>query len=345
MSTFSTSLVSKSFFLSFCLFLPLFIQAKTYTVSNNPETPGQYSSVQAAIDAAAAGDTLLLQGSPVVYGNFSVTKTLTLIGPGHHPEKQNPLVAICNGIYIQANDCKFYSLVVTNLITASSARRNNITIAFCNIGAINTSDSGGNNWTIINNRIVNIDNESGAPILISNNIIVGSIRGCWQSTLIRNNLFIGTGRTSYGITNAPTGGIVANNIFYNKNLSIQGTYSNTQYQNNLTYIPNSSFTFPKENGNLSENNLENVNPLFVNVPADATTFSYTHNYRLQAASPARNKGNDGRDIGIYNLGAFSMTGELPHQPVIRTMTIQNPNVPSGGALRVSATISRAVLGN
>jgi len=42
--------------------------AAILTVNNNSTSPGQYTSLQAAITAAHAGDTLLVSGSNTDYG-------------------------------------------------------------------------------------------------------------------------------------------------------------------------------------------------------------------------------------------------------------------------------------
>jgi hypothetical protein len=360
MTTFSTSLLKKSFLLCFAVCSTLLIQAKTFTVSNNPETPGQFGDINAALGSSlvTTGDTLLIQGSPISYGDMTVSKALTLIGPGHHPQKQNPLTATFSNISINVDNVKIYGLVVNGFIRAydatnSSVPRINITISYCNVTEIRASrtlnfESPANNWFIFNNIVKRIINENGYAMLIHNNVITSYVRYCANSVSIKNNLFIGTGITQASIQSAPIGGRIVNNIFYNigfyENANI-GTLGNTVYQNNLTYTAGSSFLFPRGNGNIIEGNLENTNPLFINVPANTSAFSYDHNYRLQTTSPAHNAGNDGTDIGLYGLTPFSSTGELPQQPVIRTLSILNPNVPSGGALRVSATISRATTGN
>ena len=41
--------------------------AATITVSNNFNSPAQYTDIQEAVDAAASGDTILIAGSPTTY--------------------------------------------------------------------------------------------------------------------------------------------------------------------------------------------------------------------------------------------------------------------------------------
>lgn len=54
-----------------------------------PVNPGQYTTIQAAIDAASSGDTILVAGSAIQYNGATITKSITLIGAGYNPDKQN----------------------------------------------------------------------------------------------------------------------------------------------------------------------------------------------------------------------------------------------------------------
>jgi hypothetical protein len=56
--------------------------AGVITVSNVSNRPAQYTGLQAAVDAAAAGDTILITGGGANYGNVTLVKRLVLIGEG-----------------------------------------------------------------------------------------------------------------------------------------------------------------------------------------------------------------------------------------------------------------------
>ncbi|HJS55472.1 MAG TPA: hypothetical protein VJ765_13050, partial [Chitinophagaceae bacterium] len=47
--------------------------ATVRTVSNNPATIAQYSTIQAAVDASSSGDTVYIHGSPSAYAAFTIT--------------------------------------------------------------------------------------------------------------------------------------------------------------------------------------------------------------------------------------------------------------------------------
>ena len=57
-------------------------QSKVLTVSNNTNSPGQYTDLQAACDAAVSNDTLYVHASEKDYGSIYIRKRLVLIGEG-----------------------------------------------------------------------------------------------------------------------------------------------------------------------------------------------------------------------------------------------------------------------
>lgn len=59
------------------------LKATTHTVDNNDGSSAQYTDLQAAVDAAQPGDTLLIAGSPTSYSNVTIRKQLVLIGKGY----------------------------------------------------------------------------------------------------------------------------------------------------------------------------------------------------------------------------------------------------------------------
>ncbi len=60
----------------------LTVSAKIWRVNNIPGVNADFTTLQAAHDGAAAGDTLHLEGSPNSYGNLNCNKKLAIIGPG-----------------------------------------------------------------------------------------------------------------------------------------------------------------------------------------------------------------------------------------------------------------------
>lgn len=76
----------KQFFLFLLTCLGVNVFATVRTVSNNPTTIAQFSTIQAAVDVSVNGDTIYVQGSPTPYSGFTIQdKRLTIIGPGWYP--------------------------------------------------------------------------------------------------------------------------------------------------------------------------------------------------------------------------------------------------------------------
>ena len=63
--------MSKSIILTIFLYFYInFSSASEWTVSNNPNIPAQYTSIQEAIDEAQNGDKILVHASPNFYAGF-----------------------------------------------------------------------------------------------------------------------------------------------------------------------------------------------------------------------------------------------------------------------------------
>jgi predicted nucleic-acid-binding Zn-ribbon protein len=319
--------------------------ATIITVSNAPNSPGQYTDLQEALDAANPGDTIYVSGSLTSYGNIEIEKQITLIGAGFNPNNQyNEKSELMSVVLKSDNDpvnptnasssviMGFKIFSITNSfhnIDSIQIFRNEIT------NSISISSYYSTNWIIKNNILSSISTSSGSNIyatdfIISNNIIKNSIYNFKSSTVvIANNIFTqGFNFTQVSLAN------IQNNIFYG------GSTANCSY---CTFIKNISVgaanTFDYGT-NTSIGNFTNVNPMFVDVPS--TTFNFANDYHLQPSSPGIDAGTDGTDIGIYGgMYPFPSGGDVPWQtspmpalPQITNMVILNGTLPSAGTLQI-----------
>lgn len=82
--------------------VPLCIAQSTIKVADNnfnaPTGANVFPTLQEAINAALAGDTIHVQPSPTAYGNAVIDKQLTLIGIGFNVDKDIPLTSIVGNI-------------------------------------------------------------------------------------------------------------------------------------------------------------------------------------------------------------------------------------------------------
>jgi hypothetical protein len=108
--------------------------------------------------------------------------------------------------------------------------------------------------------------------------------------------------------------------------------------NNLSIGADNIFDYNENTAN--DENLVNVDPLFIDV--SSYTFDFAYDYHLQEGSPCIGAGTDEEDMGIYGgMYPFPSGGDVPFQtspmpsmPQIVNMTILNYVVPADGTLEV-----------
>ncbi len=313
--------------------------ATVRTVNNNNPSPGQYSSIQTAVTASVAGDTIYVSGSTVSYNNFSVDKALTIIGTGHKPQNQNTSVSIVDNISLSttaASGSKFIGLNMNYLYTTANGITN-ILIERCLVRAyIDVNNYSHTFWYIQGNVFINSTanisfNNTGSinHIFIKNNCFNGSLNELSYSTYntdiyVQNNLFLKNGNAFSGNNFYIN---IYNNIFYRANTIPYTTSCN--WQKNTSYQSQADGTFP------SGINLTNTNPLFVNFPNAGDNYDYAYNFNLQATSPLINYGLDGTNANIYGGDVYFEKNGIPPIPQIRELNILTPTVAAGGTLNIN----------
>jgi hypothetical protein len=309
--------------------------AKVLTVSNSASSGGQYTSLQAAIDAAALDDTIYVHGSTDSYGSVSITKRLVIIGAGYAPQgTQLNLASTIISINIDSltttipvnpvSNTKLIGLEVTN-INCNDNNINGILIDRCMISG--TIYVKGKNWILRNSLINTIYIYNYPNCLIVGNII-NTLNNSNQSTVfISNNIFV-TG-SFYDISYA----ILSNNIFWSTTPLTGFTYCT--FNNNVTYAGTAQVL--PYGSNSGANNI-NANPQFVSTIPSSNVYTASmpnYDWHVGAASPCKNTGTDGSDIGIYG-GSYPManlTGAYKI-PQITEMIIQEVLLPVNGTLTV-----------
>lgn len=350
----------------FCVIIAMNTFATIRTVSNNPDRPGQFTNVDAAIAASGSGDTIYVHGSQFTYPDFSVTKRLVIIGAGYNSNNQFNLPTVVSTIWLNRDTGlqNASGTVITGFLITSQIRNNgnpgvdNITI-FRNrinngIYTYNASISSiySNGWLIYNNIVSQILGGSGGAtsastgnITIQNNIITSNITGfSMSSVLIDHNVFHGNDAlsTMYYST-------VTNNIFIRTTgNAFTNSVSFCTFNNNLSNLTTVSPTAPTNsflgNNNSGAGNFVAVDPLFVNV-TNLNTYATTFDYRLQASSTIRNAGTDVTDLGIYGgarpfpsggaSGSGYDTSALPPIPQVTEVNIFNASLQPGTPLNVN----------
>lgn len=332
------------FLISACLFLPITLVSQNYlTVDNRPNTGAQYSSISAAVTAAAVGDVILIHPSATSYGNVTVNKTLSLIGLSHNPENSSDNQnAKLGGIILtgSATNSVVSGLEFSSITSTSPTDCSGITISNNKIlSSVSGASANNNNWVIEGNIFETASvnpNVNSNGWLIKNNIFDNTsyalVSANDQISFINNLVILSNGN----FANNATDTIIDNNIFIleGNTITINLVNSSLQFNNCLTRNT-SGLTVAALNGN---NNLDNVNPGFSFALADISDY-YNNDYNVSGA--AVNAGTDGTDLGVFGANfTFDVQGRPDDYPYMTTLNISNPSVPMGQNIDVTFTAEK-----
>ncbi len=251
-------------------------KATVRTVSSNPSTLGQFSTIQAAIDASNSGDTVYVYGSPNVYPNFTITdKVITVLGPGWSPDKNLPLQAVVTGADIRNSPAggspdgsELHGLVFTSTVIVSrnavsgDIGTNNIRLVRCQFGGVVQWDLSSSGFLV-----------EGCVFYNSQNF---NTSATYQNFLFQNNYFFFStcclGQQFNGLTNSVNVRF-DHNLFASSNNAGGGTVA--AFNNNCRFL---TFT----------NNLFNQVNAGINVSFSTFNNNITNNITLNSSNAASN---------------------------------------------------------
>jgi len=344
--------------------------ATVWTVNNNGNSPGQFTTLQAAINAASNGDSIYVEPSPVDYGNITVPRKLFLFGGGGAP------------VSYQVNNRTTIDGVTFNTQTSfpvSSSSGSQVEGFYIGGGGVNVSCNM-SNITVMRNEITGGLNICGVDtnIIIADNILSNcqvyftSNFNNDNTILVANNFFNMSGSQAMfennGSQDQETGVQFLNNIVYGNSTSLSNSdaffrtlndasiknnifycqggtgafvsgCNGCTFQNNLTYSPNTTQTLP-DAGNGGTGNINNTSPGFTNGPAVYTVISsdqlYNYNWHLTSGSAGHNAGSDGTDVGIYG-GPYPFPNfeTITRLPQMRFLQISNPTIQPGANVHIN----------
>lgn len=314
------------------LLLPLSALAATLRVNNTPDTAADYPTIQAAINAAADGDTILIEGSATPYSPFTVTnKRLSLIGPGY---------GLAANLGTPANKLGAIISSTTSYVRTSSASAGTANGSLV-MGLEFSGDlvlDGCINVTVARNLFNSFASGrvtlNGASNLVSQCYFLGSSGPAIQfsstasGAKVENCMLPQIGMSTYG-GGAPITVYLRNNLLYSlsesgavvvaENNIFLGSVSPTsssQYRNNLfsSSVPSNI----NGSGNLGPVNFSTVMPAYQNSAA-----SFDGRYKIGPATPptggtnpAFNAGTDGTHIGPFGGSNPYILSGIPPLPTI-----------------------------
>jgi len=330
-------------------FAPAYSQT-LFIANSNPGAVGGTNvylganAINSAIASAVAGDIIYVVPSGVTYSGVVLNKSVTIIGGGFNPDKQGGNVTTLSSVNVSANNVRISGLHVMGDIYFSGSF-SNIMIDKCRFRSASVDISSGLSNVIIQNCIAGEDSPSAfslflqnasSNVRISNNILYcpsnfsGSIRNLNGAT-VENNVLIGYGLTGGALAFDNVSNCnIQNNIFFAVSPAGTATFSNNDFNNNLSF-GSSSEAFSVDNGNTSTANITGQDPLFINLPA-GTSYSFNYDPSLQTGSPARGAGVDGVDMGLFGgLNPFDVYGTS--LPLVQKIITPNTN-PQGTNMNV-----------
>ena len=343
--------MKKSILLLSITAMVLSTKANVLTVSNDNVNPGQYTSVNAAMAAANAGDTLLIQGTPYNYGTLTLTKKLVFIGAGHNPiDRQNTNPTIFDNIELQdgSMDSKFYGLSV-NDVNFRNSNADNILFSNCRIRSVvyfhahdcdnNTFD--GCVFSRQNTSNFDAQNQRVSGLIVQNSVLHGTFQYFPNSggyNYVNYCLFLNSNNNSAFY--AAYYFYVTNSLFVGASPS--NSYSWVVWKNNAAYYPaNGATSFPANSDGIASTNWVGTNPMFTTYPSinsysEVQFFDYAHDYHLQTASPFTTSSTDGTALGVYGnpaktnvLIGYNHYG-MPSNPYINSFQITGPTTINAG---------------
>lgn len=294
---------------SICLFglITMAHAQNIITVDNSPGSAAQFSDLQSAISQAQNGDIIYVHPSETNYGNINIDKPLTLIGFSHSsPDKETLITDLVFGPLASNVTIRGIHLTDDLIISNTGVTLENIVLENNRLDDSLTFGGGGvNNITVRGNIIDTFGfgstaNSTFTNALITNNIVFGGVNVLFhESTTIKNNIFL-TADVFNG--RDETGNIEVQNCIFIGNTSGTANFNDDGilFQNCLAFNIGSGNATPL----VGTDNLENIDPLFVEDNDNIIFEATIDDYNLQQGSIARGAGISGEDLGLFDGSGF-----------------------------------------
>jgi hypothetical protein len=301
-------------------------------VNNNPGVTGinVYTTAQAAHDAAAANDILIVEPSVTNYGNLILTKPLKIYGNGYFLDTNTELKADLrtSGLGSIKFDTGSGGSTISGLVGSFNVYGvSNITIQRCNGGvSISASNVAGTTITNVSDIVISqnyFDGSVGAYIgtagytisnvLVSNNFLRdidhNTNPGTYSNWIVRNNTFLNTS----GVTAASR---LVNSVFENNLIPFPPASGFSFAFTNVTFTNNVSYTthFGTSNGNQAN---FAVTPELIGTGA---SISPDEAYQIKAGSALKTAGSAGTEVGAYGGATPYVVSGIPAIPSIVNMS-------------------------
>jgi hypothetical protein len=313
-------------------------QSRIWRINNNSGINADFTTLQAAHDAATNGDTLHLEPSAFSYGGLIASKKLAIFGPGHSLTQNNNLEYI--NLTSQVEEINFEIGSENSVLSGVQSSSQNIFIKTSNI-------------SILGNKLNGIYFAHPSSITSGTYSISGTIiRGNWVSfifsessngnvahnfsgtSISANIIYVGVSMDTPASYNHNFIGsltcrnsVVVNNIIKNANHNCASDNCNLFIITKNNTINNNVFSDeanPTNTGFLQNGQNNIFNPGLANVIVGTFNNAET-DFQLLPNSVAIGAGTGGTDVGPF-AGGYVLSG-IPQIPTIYNLLVS----PTGSA--------------
>jgi hypothetical protein len=285
-----------------------------HRVNNNTDFDADFTTIQAAVDAASDNDTIYLEGSATEYEGATINKPLTIVGPGFFLS-ENPTT--------QANNTS--ATIDSEILFTNGSEGSTImgcVFSFGNYLSIDVSDI-----VVLRNRLYQLEfTGTSNNIVIIQNYIDGNINagtGDITNTIISNNIVNG----AIYAQNSSGPLIISNNVCWTTSWTYPIDCHNASIQNNI--LTGDYSTIQLNTGNTISNNImgsdgtnADGNQYNIDMNLVFTDFGGTLHlstdgkWKLKAASLALGAGSGGVDCGAFGGPSPYILSGIPGLPHI-----------------------------
>ena len=220
-------------------------------MSNVSGSSAPYTTIASAVQAAAADDTIMVDGSHTSYGSVTIDKQLTLIGPGYMLVEDGILEegassATVSGITITYEKVCVKGITCTGDVTIKT---NNVVINRCYLKNIEIQDKVSN--TIVHQNLISgAIREFGSSSAfrayytqVTNNIFLANTISHMANSYIANNTFaVKTSKATNEIFSFMNGCTIENNILSKQSITESSSTGDNTCVNNYEYAASTENT-------------------------------------------------------------------------------------------------------
>lgn len=312
--------------ISFLLLVGTVSHAAKWRVCNTPGIDADFTSFELAHDAASAGDTLMFEGSNLLYGDRdTLEKQLVIVGPGYFLDENDTsndyiLPAKLNSLHIKPEGkgsvimgmsimAPFDNLTVDADDIIITRNYINGTVALC-------MDHPIKNIVISKNYVASIDTRWGSETLFATGVIV-------SNNIVTSLVSFNENTTASIINNVVGSNILVSHSTVKNNISYTITVrTGSNYEYNV--VRNDAPSGTSNKGNVTWDDLF--------VSAESSTDGA---YMLSESSVAKSAGEAYTDCGAFGGNDAYILSGYPPFPVVFNAQVP-PTATSGLVIKIEA---------